>query len=260
MPRLSGFGLARCRAAGRSRTVPAAAPLMVTLLITVLRDRPATKPVRPARAPLERPRMSIGAFTAAEVMLTMRPNFRAIMPSTVALISSMGVSMLASMRLDPVVAGPVAEIAGRRAAGIVDQDIRIGTGLQHGLAAGRGRDVADHLGHGQAGMVAADFGGGLGKRLGAARRQRDMHALVGERDGAGASQSLARCADDGAAALDSEIHCDCSAGCRNGAGGGRSRAAPRALGASRFWRASQEAEEHEACQGLAGLAGAVIKS
>ena len=72
---------------------------MVTLLITVLRDRPAMKPVRPARAPFESPNMSIGAFTAAEVMLTMRPNFRAIMPSTVALISSIGVSMLASIAL-----------------------------------------------------------------------------------------------------------------------------------------------------------------
>ena len=72
---------------------------MVTLLITVLRAMPATKPVRPARAPLDRPSTSIGAFTAAEVMLTMRPNLRAIMPSTVALISSIGVSMLASIAL-----------------------------------------------------------------------------------------------------------------------------------------------------------------
>jgi hypothetical protein len=48
---------------------------------------------------LERPSTSIGAFTAAEVMLTMRPNLRAIMPSTVALISSIGVSMLASSAL-----------------------------------------------------------------------------------------------------------------------------------------------------------------
>ena len=39
---------------------------------------------------------SIGAFTAPDVMLTMRPNLRAIMPSTVALMSSIGVSMLAS--------------------------------------------------------------------------------------------------------------------------------------------------------------------
>ena len=69
---------------------------MVTLCATVLRAMPATKPVRPERAPFERPRISIGAFTELEVMLTMRPNLRAIMPSTVALISSIGVSMLAS--------------------------------------------------------------------------------------------------------------------------------------------------------------------
>src|SRR5205807_8472414 len=78
---------------------PGNRPLMVTLLITVLRERPAIKPVKPARAPLERPNISIGAFTAAEVMLTMRPNLRAIMPSTVALINSIGVNMLASIAL-----------------------------------------------------------------------------------------------------------------------------------------------------------------
>src|SRR5437588_4333871 len=86
----------------RSRSVsngPGSRPLMVTLAITVLREMPATKPVRPARAPLERPKIPRGAFTAAEVMLTMRPNLRAIMPSTVALISSIGVSMLASSAL-----------------------------------------------------------------------------------------------------------------------------------------------------------------
>ena len=110
-------------------------------------------------------------------------------------------------RLDPVVAGPVAEIAGRRAAGIVDQDVRIGTGLQRRLAARRRGDVADDLGHGDAGMGFADFVGGLRQRLGAARGQRDMHAFSGQRHRAGASQSLAGCADDGAAALDPKIHC-----------------------------------------------------
>ena len=39
--------------------------------------------------------MRIGALTAAEVMLTTRPNLRRIMPSTVARIRKMGVSMLA---------------------------------------------------------------------------------------------------------------------------------------------------------------------
>src|SRR5262245_7816325 len=98
IPRFAASALAVLRR--RSvRNGPGNRPLIVTLLITVLRDRPAMKPVRPARAPLERPRISIGAFTAAEVMLTMRPNLRAIMPSTVALISSIGVSMLASIAL-----------------------------------------------------------------------------------------------------------------------------------------------------------------
>src|SRR3954469_2105888 len=86
----------------RNRSVsngPGSSPLMVTFDATVLRAMPATKPVSPARAPLERPSTSIGAFTAAEVMLTIRPNFRDIMPSTVALISSIGVSMLASIAL-----------------------------------------------------------------------------------------------------------------------------------------------------------------
>ena len=50
--------------------------------------QPAMKPVRPVRAPMHRPRMSIGAFTELEVMFTMRPKPRAVMPSTVALISS----------------------------------------------------------------------------------------------------------------------------------------------------------------------------
>ena len=61
-----------------------------------LRASPATKPVRPLRAPLLKPKMSIGALTALEVMLTMRPKPRSAMPSTVALMSSIGLSILAS--------------------------------------------------------------------------------------------------------------------------------------------------------------------
>jgi hypothetical protein len=65
----------------------------------LLRERPATKPVRPLRAPFERPRMSIGALTAPDVMLTTRPKPRSAILSTVAFISSIGVSMLASIAL-----------------------------------------------------------------------------------------------------------------------------------------------------------------
>src|SRR5712671_5614332 len=74
---------------------PGSRLLIVTLCATVARARPATKPVRPLLAPFESASSAIGAFTALEVMLTMRPKRRAIMPSTVALISSIGVIMLA---------------------------------------------------------------------------------------------------------------------------------------------------------------------
>src|SRR5437660_10804917 len=58
-------------------------------------------PVSPARAPFERPRTSMGDFTETEVMLTIRPKRRAIIPSTVALIRKIGVSMLASSARGP---------------------------------------------------------------------------------------------------------------------------------------------------------------
>ena len=83
----------------RSRSVrngPGSRLLMVTLCRATCRASPPTNPVSPARAPLLMPSVGIGDFTEAEVMLTMRPKRRAIMPSTVALISAIGVSMLAS--------------------------------------------------------------------------------------------------------------------------------------------------------------------
>src|SRR5207249_2118044 len=83
----------------RNRSVskgPGRRLLIVTLWATVLRASPATNPVSPARAPFESPRMSIGCFTALDVMLTMRPKRRAIMPSTVALMRRIGVIMFAS--------------------------------------------------------------------------------------------------------------------------------------------------------------------
>src|SRR5262245_15385087 len=79
---------------------PGSRLLMVTLRAAMpLRARPATKPVSPLRAPFDSPSTSIGAFTADEVMLTMRPKPRALMPSMLALMSSIGVSMLASTAL-----------------------------------------------------------------------------------------------------------------------------------------------------------------
>mmetsp|Transcript_41080 Transcript_41080/g.114270 ORF Transcript_41080/g.114270 Transcript_41080/m.114270 type:complete len:272 (-) Transcript_41080:830-1645(-) len=85
----------------RSRSVskaPGSRLLIVTLAAASrgCRARPATKPVSPERAPLDSPSTSMGAFTAPEVMLTTRPKPRAAIASTVAWISSMGASMLAS--------------------------------------------------------------------------------------------------------------------------------------------------------------------
>ena len=47
---------------------------MTVTLCSARTQRPATKPVRPERAPFDNARKPSGAFTACEVMLTMRPN------------------------------------------------------------------------------------------------------------------------------------------------------------------------------------------
>ena len=68
----------------RNRSVskaPGRIELMVTFLSATVRATPATNAVRPARAPDDRSRPAIGAFTAPEVMLTMRPNLRCIIGS-----------------------------------------------------------------------------------------------------------------------------------------------------------------------------------
>ena len=77
--------------------VPGNKLLTVTPFATTLLAKPATKPVSPLRAPLDKPKPSTGDFTALEVMFTIRPNPRNIMPSTVCFINSIGESILASM-------------------------------------------------------------------------------------------------------------------------------------------------------------------
>ena len=178
----------------------------MTLWPATLRAMPATNPVRPLRAPLDRPRTSIGAFTAADVMLTMRPNLRAIMPSTVALMSSIGVSMLASMRAHPRVAIPVAEVARRRAAGVVDQDVRA-AGHAASAAARPSGVVMSHATHATLRPAVAPISSAARCDVGfGAREDRHVHAFARQRFRAAASQSLAGRADQRAAAGDAEIH------------------------------------------------------
>ncbi|CFP65906.1 Uncharacterised protein [Bordetella pertussis] len=73
--------------------------LMVTLWRTVCRARPATNPINPERAPLDRPSSACGALTLRETILTMRPKPRCVMPSTTRRIMSMGPSIIASNAL-----------------------------------------------------------------------------------------------------------------------------------------------------------------
>jgi len=127
---------------------------MVTPCRTVTRDHAGHEPVRPLRAPLLKPNMSIGAFTELDVMFTIRPKPRFIMPSTDALMNSYGRQHVGVDRLDPVVALPVAEIARRRSARVVDDDVGLRTGGEHLLAAGVGRDVDGDRRHLHAGLLA----------------------------------------------------------------------------------------------------------
>ncbi len=81
----------------RNRSVsngPGRRKLIVTFLSATVRATPARNAVKPARAPEERSRPGRGAFTDDDVMLTMRPNLRAAMPSMVFWISSIATIML----------------------------------------------------------------------------------------------------------------------------------------------------------------------
>ena len=108
-------------------------------------------------------------------------------------------------RLDPGVAVPVAEIAGRRAAGIVDDDVGLGTGGQHLPASVIGRDVDRNGRHLDAGLLADLLGGRLELALGA-RVDHEIDAFVRQRHGTALAQALAGRAHDRLAAPDAHIH------------------------------------------------------
>ena len=108
---------------------------MVTPCRATLRARPAMNPVSPLRAPFDSPSCSIGDFTDDDVMLTIRPNLRPIMPSIVALISSIGREHVRVDRAHPGVAIPFAEVSRRRPSGVVDQDVRLRAGGERGALA-----------------------------------------------------------------------------------------------------------------------------
>ena len=82
--------------------------------------------------------MSIGAFTELEVMLTTRPKPRAAIAVDRRLDQLDRRQHVGVERLDPGLAVPVAEVARRRTAGVVDQDVDLRAGGERRGAAGLG--------------------------------------------------------------------------------------------------------------------------
>ena len=167
--------------AGRCRTRPGRRLLMRHAVPRRPGARaPPTKPVSPARAPFDRPRMRDRRLhrrrgdvdDAAEAL-------RPIMPST-ARISAIGASMLASSAASQASRSQSRKSPGRRAAGIVDQDVGLRAGGERGarpasVAMSPATTVTTDAGLG------ADLRGGRLQRLRAARVDRHGDALAGER-------------------------------------------------------------------------------
>ena len=150
--------------------------LIVTLWAATWRETPPTKPVSPARAPLDSDRMAIGDFTAPLVMLTIRPKPRAIMPSITAWMRKTAASMLPSMAL---IQSSRVKLRKSPPAGVVDEDVRGRLGGQQGFAAVIGGDVAGDGDDRRAGL-GYDLPGGAVQPLLAAGGQRQDHALAGQ--------------------------------------------------------------------------------
>ena len=139
------------------RKEPGSRLLIVTLCFAVWRARPAMKPVRPARAPLDSPSAGIGAFTAPEVMLTMRPKLARDHAVDSRLDQLDRRQHVGVDRLQPGLAIPFAKIAGRRAAGIGDENVGRRARRERGPATVLRGDVAGDSGHLDAARL-ANFG------------------------------------------------------------------------------------------------------
>ncbi len=148
---------------------------------------------------------AIGIFTEPEVMLTIRPKRRSIIPSITAWMSWTGAIMFASSPASMPVMIDLAEVARRRAAIVVDEDVDLIERAEQSRPALRRRHVAgdgDHLGAG----LRRDLVAHPREQVGVAAIDRDAGAGTGQLDRAGAAQPLARRADERGPAGDPEIH------------------------------------------------------
>ena len=148
---------------------------MVTFLSATVRATPARNAVRPARAPDDRSRPASGAFTEAEVMLTMRPNLRCVIGSITFWISSIATIMLA---ITPsIICWRVSSRKSRNGGPALLLIRMSGSGQAANSAFWPGRrrhvgDYRDDLGPGLLGK----FGGGGVERLGVAAVDHDLAA------------------------------------------------------------------------------------
>jgi hypothetical protein len=168
---------------------------MVTFDTATLRATPAKNAVRPARAPDDRSRPPIGAFTDPEVMLTMRPN-------RLAIIGNDHVGDDAIEHFRPV---ELAEVTKRRTGIIVDQNVRLGAGGEQRFLPVRRSDVGgdrNDLGAGRP----LEFHRGSGKPLAVKAVDHDLAASLRQSLGAGPAEAAARGTDNGFPAGDTEIH------------------------------------------------------
>src|SRR5690606_10258414 len=120
----------------------------------------------------------------------------------------------------------LAEILGRRTTVVVDQNVDLREGRKQRLLPLRCRDVGGGLVDLHAEAV-ADFAGRFGKGPGVATVDHEIAAGLGERHGAAASETTARCANDCLPATNAEIHAAFSLLSRASTSAGRAESTTR---------------------------------
>ncbi len=178
---------------------------MVTLAAATLRATPAKNAVNPARAPEDRSRPAIGAFTEPDVILTIRPNFLAIIGSIDFLRQLDRHDHVGDDAVDELWPVELAEVAKRRPAVVVDQNVRLRAGVEQRLLA-VGAATSATTGMILAPVVLLKLGGGGHKPLAVAAVDHDLAARLRQRLGAGPAEPAARRTHDRLAAGNSQIH------------------------------------------------------
>jgi hypothetical protein len=108
-------------------------------------------------------------------------------------------------RLDPVAAIPIAKIARRRAAGVVDENIRIWTGGENGVSSILRRDISHH-GHRFRTGCGTNFIGRMLQDFAAPGDDDELYAFPAKGDRAAPAQTHACRADNRRAAPKTKIH------------------------------------------------------